>query len=109
MSPDTSEVPGPTREQRFIGNVILTTMLIIGIGGSYIGYTQDRKQRNIRETFYNQATKIADTNHDGNLSIEEKLRMYSKIGILINIPGETRKPTTEELERYIKNHEGNRK
>lgn len=52
------------------------------------------------------ASALGDTNNNGNLSLDEKLKMFSDMGIPINLPGETRSPTIEELRGYVKNYEG---
>ena len=67
------------------------------------------KNSRVYKEKYNQVEQIADTNQDGTLSIEERLSMYSKMGIPINVPGETRMPSMSELEIYIQNMGVNKK
>ncbi|MBI2106571.1 hypothetical protein HYT57_01170 [Candidatus Woesearchaeota archaeon] len=52
------------------------------------------------------ASALADTNNNGDLSLDEKLKMFFDMNIPINLPGETRSPTIEELRGYVKNYEG---
>ncbi|MFA5019714.1 MAG: hypothetical protein WC533_01305 [Candidatus Pacearchaeota archaeon] len=61
------------------------------------------------ESLYKKAQVIADTNHDGNLSLDERINMLKDMKLSPNIPGDTRYPTKEELENYIKSSSEKRK
>ena len=52
------------------------------------------------------AEKIANTNLDRKLSSNEKLRLYQEMHIPIHFPEETRSPSLEELQQYVKMKSG---
>lgn len=74
----------------------------------YYGIKNNEKEQTQYRKFFDNATKIADTNHDGTLSLDEKIKMYEDMGIAVDARG-IREPTISELQKYIENHGENRK
>lgn len=86
---------------------VTAVALSIGLVG-FTGYEAYANQNYFKnyEHVEKVARSIVDTNHDGTLSLDEKIRMFREMRIPINIPGDTRKPTMQELNQYIENHGG---
>lgn len=80
------------------GAAMITLFLgLVGIG-SYFG----------KKELYQKAISIADINRDGNLSLEEKIKMYQEMGIPFEKDTE-RRPTYQELSDYVKKYQEERK
>ena len=73
------------------------------MGGIFNTIIQDKQYREL----HREARQIADSDNNGRLSLEEKMRMYEEMGIPSKLEVEARNPSKSELENYIANKGGN--
>lgn len=89
-----------------IGSIITSAVIMAFIGIDYLADKYTITNRGIiKQLSYlellTSAYKKADEDHDGKTTAEEKIRMYRKIGVPVNFPEQTNRPTREQLEKYL--------